>query len=230
MLLKNHMKQRILLFFVCSFLGYALAGLSQISGNVDLVEGKKGPPRGVSKDMLVYVDSVSAPIPESVKARPVVMQSENKAFAPRIEVVPVGGSVRFPNVDNIMHNVFSLSRSNRFDLGLYKSGAFKEFTFEKPGLVRVYCNIHPQMSAFIRVVDNPYFAWTKPDGSFEIPGVPPGQYQLRVWNERGEVGQAVVVREGGAHGVRIELDVSKFKTRRHTNKFGKPYRKKRGKY
>ena len=86
------------------------------------------------------------------------------------------------------------------------------------------------MSAFIRVVDNPYYAWVDADGSFEIPGVPPGQYEVRVWNERGEIGQSIVVREGGAHGVRLTLDVSKFKRRRHTNKFGKPYRKRRGKY
>ena len=119
---------------------------SQISGRVDLIEGDKGTPPGVSEAMLVFVEGVTAPIPAAVReaSSRVEVRSEDKTFQPRVAIVPTGSAVRFPNVDDIMHNVFSLSRGNRFDLGLYKSGASKAFTFEKPGLVRVYCNIHPR--------------------------------------------------------------------------------------
>ena len=113
---------------------------------------------------------------------------------------------------------------------LYKSGAEKDYVFENPGLVRVYCNIHPDMSAFVQVLPNPYFTWVAPDGSFTIDGVPAGNYTLKVWNEQGETSQPVVVTDAGASGVQLTLDVSKYKKRAHLNKFGKPYKRKRGKY
>ena len=75
------------------------------------------------------------------------MKSEQKRFAPRAIVLRKNGTVQFPNVDAIYHNVFSVSGANRFDLGLYRSGVAKERKFEDPGLVRVYCNIHPRWLA-----------------------------------------------------------------------------------
>ncbi len=113
-----------------------------------------------------------------MRDRRVSIGSRNKSFEPHVEVVPLGGSVSFPNHDDIMHNVFSLTKGNKFDLGLYKSGAKKDFTFASPGLVRVYCNIHPQMSALLQVMENPYFAWTSPDGGFLIDGVPARQLSV----------------------------------------------------
>src|SRR5215813_4808516 len=93
------------------------------------------------------------------------------------------GAVDFPNVDPIYHNVFSVSGANRFDLGLYRAGASKEKKFEEPGLVRVYCNIHPQMVGFVMVVDSDFAAVTGSDGSFRFEGVPAGPHKLKVWHE-----------------------------------------------
>ena len=85
------------------------------------------------------------------------MTMKGKAFLPRVTVVPVGSTVDFPNEDPIFHNVFSVSGENRFDLDLYKRPKSGSWTFQAPGLVRVYCNIHPQMSGVVLVRDNAYF-------------------------------------------------------------------------
>ncbi len=195
-----------------------------VSGKVTILE-KGNVKRAVIKDVLVYLEGVRAEFPPSVRERPVKIVSREKSFEPHLEVIPLNGSVSFPNLDDIMHNVFSLSKGNKFDLGLYKSGAKRDFTFASPGLVRIYCNIHPQMSAFLQVVENPYFAWAAPDGGFTIENVPPGNYQLKAWSEEGEAAQPVSVTESGAAGVIIGIDVSGFVKRPHTNKFGKPYKR-----
>ena len=198
-----------------------------VAGRVEVIE-KSGAKRESLEGILVYLDGVVAPIPDGLRSRSFTMTSRNKTFDPHVEVVPVGSTVTFPNVDDIMHNVFSLSRGNRFDLGLYKSGAKKDVVFENPGLVRVYCNIHPQMSGFIQVMSSPHFGLASPDGGFRLDGIPPGSYTLAVWHEEGETSRPIVVTENGARDIVIELDVSDFKKRPHLNKFGKPY--KRGKY
>ncbi len=202
---------------------------AQISGRVVLLE-KDGVERKASTDVLVYIEDAGVPAPSEASARTVTIRSKNKKFEPHVTAVTVGMGIEFPNLDNIMHNVFSISKGNRFDLGLYKSGAKKDFVFENTGLVRVYCNIHPHMSAFVQVLPNAYYAWVAPDGSFRIDDVPQGTFSLAVWHEQGSTRQPVVVTDQGASGVRIELDVSKYKKRPHLNKFGKPYKRKRGKY
>ena len=204
---------------------------AQISGRVVFLE-KGGVERKATKDVLVYLEDVDvdAPAGTEATASTVTITSKNKKFEPRATAVIVGMGVEFPNLDDIMHNVFSISKGNRFDLGLYKSGAKKDFVFEKAGLVRVYCNIHPHMSACVQVLPNAYYGWVADDGSFRIDDVPPGNYSLAAWHEQGSTRKPVVVTEQGASGVRIELDVSKYRRRPHLNKFGKPYKRKRGKY
>jgi plastocyanin len=198
-----------------------------VSGKVRLLD-KGNAPRTAIQDVLVFIEGVRAEIPESVRSRKTQVASRNKEFAPHVEAVPVGGKIHFPNLDDIMHNVFSLTKGNRFDLGLYKDGAGKDFEFVNPGLVRIYCNIHPQMSAFVHVLENPYFAWAKPDGSFLIENVPAGSYTLKAWHEEGETAKPIVVTEGGASSLLLDVDVSGYTKRPHLNKFGKPY--KRDKY
>ena len=133
-------------------------------------------------------------------------------------------NVEFPNQDPVFHNVFSVSGENRFDLDLYKKPKSGAWVFRHPGLVRVYCNIHPQMSAYVLVRDNPFWARPSEDGGFEIPDVPAGTWVVKAWHERaGEASQAVTVTEEGALDVALTLDASKWKRAPHKNKFGKDY-------
>ena len=112
------------------------------------------------------------------------MVTVRKAFLPRILVVPVGSTVRFPNQDPILHNVFSISGRNSFDLGLLGKGAGKSALFRETGIVRVFCNVHHGMFGYVFVVSSPYWARVGADGTFRIPDVPAGPGQLTVWNER----------------------------------------------
>lgn len=211
----------------CLGLGLALLlapslSRAQISGKVEILE--KGAKQKVIRDVVVYVDGLTAPAPETLRTKRYQITSQNKSFGPRVEAVPLGATVSFPNLDPIMHNVFSLSPGNKFDLGLYKSGASKDRRFDRPGLVRVYCNIHPQMSAFVLVLENPYFTWAKPDGTFRIENVPPGTYTVKAWHEKAHAEQQVEV---GSEGARISflLDSRRFKEQPHLNKEGKPYKR-----
>ena len=117
-----------------------------------------------------------------------------------------GTTVDFPNNDVTYHNVFSLSRTKSFDLGRYAAGKSKAVRFDKPGIVRVFCEIHSHMSAFILVFAHRYFALTDPDGSFRIDNVPPGSYNVFVWNESLPLEQRrVTVPEAGGE---VELNFS----------------------
>ena len=111
------------------------------------------------------------------------LQQKNKTFVPHILPVTVGTTVDFPNMDNIYHNVFSLSKSNGFNLGRYASGKSQQHTFNKQGLIEVFCDIHSHMHAYILVLPNRYYTQTDVDGSFHIKDVPPGTYTLVAWHE-----------------------------------------------
>lgn len=152
------------------------------------------------------------------------MALDARQFHPRVVVVPVGSTVSFPNQDPFNHNVFSLSDPNGFDLGLYGQRETHEKRFTRPGLVRVYCNIHPRMTGFVIVRDNAWY--TKPglDGSFTIENVPPGSYTLKVWHERTpEFSQAITVPAGGLSGLEITMDASGYHEVAHKNKYGQDY-------
>ena len=203
----------------------ALLGLSApvwagtVTGRVELVE-KGGRKASDLSDVVVYVEGAR------VKPKPatatVVMKG--KAFSPHVAVVAVGGTVEFPNEDPIFHNAFSVSGDNAFDLQLYKRPKMGAFTFQHPGIVKVYCNIHPQMSAVVLVRDNPLFTKAAADGSFAIEGVPAGKYTVKAWQERaGEAAVEVTVPDKGEAQARFALDASSYKTVPHKNKFGKDY-------
>jgi plastocyanin len=204
-----------------SLLGDAVPAESgSVRGRVRLFE-KGGRAADDAGDAVVWIEG------PKVKPRPstatVVMK--NKTFAPRVVVVPVGGTVDFPNQDPVFHNVFSVSGENRFDLDLYKKPKSAYKVFEHPGVVRIYCNIHPQMSAFVLVRENPFWARPGPDGRFEIPEVPPGDWVLKAWHERsGESSQGVTVPGDGVVEVALTLDASRWKRSPHKNKYGQDYK------
>jgi plastocyanin len=136
------------------------------------------------------------------------IEQEGEAFFPRVLAVTQGSTVDFPNGDPVFHNVFSLSSAASFDLGRYPMGRSRSVTFSKPGLVKVYCHLHSQMSASILVLDHPYFTTPSPDGRFTLANVPAGTYTLAGWHERvGERTVAVTVEPGKSIAVDIYLPV-----------------------
>jgi plastocyanin len=148
---------------------------------------------------VVYLDSAPAlafPDPEPQRA---TMDQRNERFVPHVLAITVGTTVDFPNSDNTYHNVFSLS-APRFDLGRYAAGRSKSVRFDRPGIVRVFCEIHSHMSAFILVFNHRYYAVTSPDGRYQIGRVPPGRYTLVAWNEGAirESRPIVIPEDGGA--------------------------------
>lgn len=191
----------------------------RIEGKVTLVEG--GRARADASNVVVWIEATR--VPDRAPA-PAKMTSEHKRFTPRVVAVEEGHPVSFPNEDPIFHNVFSVSGENHFDLGLYRSGRSKEKTFAAPGLVRVYCNIHPQMVGYVRVVDSSFAAVTGPGGAFAFDGVPAGPRVVRAWCEQGgEVSQPVVVHPRQTAAASIAFDVSAFKPQPHKNKYGQDY-------
>ncbi len=117
-------------------------------------------------------------------AKPALIAQEGASFRPDFAVVAVGQSIDLPNRDDIVHNVFSFSEHNAFDLGLYPQGQMRRITLQHPGVVRVYCSIHESMNATVLVVPSPFFARVDAKGGFAIRGVPPGHYRLHVWSDR----------------------------------------------
>ena len=111
------------------------------------------------------------------------MDQRNETFVPHVLAITTGTTVDFPNSDRIYHNVFSLSKTERFDLGRYAVGHSKPWRFDHPGIVRVFCDIHSHMNAFILVFSHPFFAITDADGRYHIDNVPPGTYNVIAWNE-----------------------------------------------
>jgi plastocyanin len=113
-----------------------------------------------------------------------IIEQRGREFAPHVLAVPVGSTVSFPNFDPIFHNVFSLSKPKAFDLGMYKSGETREIKFDKPGIVRLGCNLHATMSAYLIVVDAPHYVVVDKDGRFSFSALAPGKYKVQAWNER----------------------------------------------
>jgi plastocyanin len=119
------------------------------------------------------------------ETRKVVLTQQNLTFSPHVLAVRVGTTVEFPNLDRVFHNVFSFHDGKRFDLGMYPVGTVKHVTFGQPGLSRIFCNIHPNMAAYVMAVDSAYFAVSDPSGRFLIAAVPPGTYIYHAWHPGG---------------------------------------------
>lgn len=127
-----------------------------------------------------------------------VMDQRNETFVPHVLAVMVGTVVEFPNSDLIYHNVFSLSRAKRFDLGRYAAGKSKGVRMDRPGVIRVFCDIHSHMNAFVLVFNHPFFDVTDVEGRFELPSLPAGTYTVVGWYEgEARVTRPVVVPPAG---------------------------------
>jgi plastocyanin len=192
---------------------------AELGGRVEIVErdGKTVPGVGA----VVWLPGV--PAPPTPKSPPTVA-SKDKRFEPHVVAVARGATVVFPNLDKILHNVFSRTPGAEFDLGLYHQGKSKDVRFTAPGLVRIYCNIHSQMAGYIMVLDSADFAVVNDNGFYRLEGVPEGRRELRVWHERaGETGVMVQVVSGVPTTLNLTLDASSYKEVPHRNKYGEEY-------
>ena len=140
---------------------------------------------------------------------PFRMEQEGLAFKPHVLAIEKGAEVEFPNRDMLFHNVFSLSRPATFDLGRFPQSASKSLTFTKPGIIKVFCHIHSDMSGVIMVLDNPFFASPGRDGRFVIDGIPPGEYRVVAWHERAHMSvKRVRIEAGKASDLSFEIPLS----------------------
>ena len=157
------------------------------------------------------------------------MLQRDKKFTPSLLVVPIGSLVAFPNLDPWFHNVFSLYRGKRFDLGLYQAGDTKTVRFDRPGASYIFCNIHPEMSAVVLTVDSPYFAVSDKTGHVAIPSVPAGRYRLHVWYENADsaaldgLSRDIAVNDEDRTLPAMAIQITRHEIKGHKNKYGHEY-------
>jgi plastocyanin len=161
-----------------------VSAAEEIAGRVALAfEGARLADLGPTVVFLTPADGETLPAAPAAGAPPTIRQRDAR-FEPEFLVVTAGQGVVMPNDDSIFHNVFSFSRPNDFDLGVYPSGESRRVVFEHPGVVKLYCSIHESMSAAILVTPSPYHATVSRSGHYRIEDVPAGAYTLTVWNEK----------------------------------------------
>jgi len=195
------------------------------------VTGKVTLEGGVNTATAVATVVWLAPIADPTPVAPMhaVLAQTNKTFEPHLLVVTRGSTVEFPNRDPWFHNVFSLFNGKRFDLGLYEAGTSRTVHFDREGVSFIFCNIHPEMSAVVVVLNSPYFASTNKQGDFTIPGVPAGRYMLHVWNESAQpatlqaLSREVQLSDSSRSLGTIHVEVTRAASIPHKNKYGQDY-------
>ena len=169
-----------------------IRGRVELDGKSPAVERRPGvsdlgsPPARDLPNLLQSVVYLESAPPGAISVDPgrhAAMDQRNEMFVPHVLAVTTGTTVDFPNSDTIYHNVFSLSKARRFDLGRYAVGHSASVRFDQPGIVRVFCDIHSHMNAFILVFSHPFFGLTDAEGRYRIDNVPPGTYRVIAWNE-----------------------------------------------
>ena len=171
-------------------------------------------------DVVVFLRGVPETLPETANEVEEIRQIDEQ-FDPRVSVVLVGTKLSFPNDDRFQHNVFSPESSAGFDLGSYKSGTTKTYVPEAPGEIKVFCDIHPHMEAYVLVLETTYFGISGDDGKIWIGDIPPGTYEWEAWSPHAE-------HASGKISIRPEtnplaFDLVRRPSPRHLNKDGKPY-------
>jgi plastocyanin len=216
---ENNLRKFYTIIFSIGFLTFLYLPGQVIAGNIKgalKVKGLRTP-----ENILVYL-SKAPPAAEDLSKAKFVMDQRNLEFVPQVLPILVGATVDFPNNDKVDHNVFSMSRTKKFNLGSYTAGESKSVVFDKPGIVELRCDVHAEMAAYILVMKNPYFAVTDKQGQFEIPDsshleqtgltgvkdLAPGKYFIKSWHQKlKSQKQAVVVPENGV--VTIQLDLTR---------------------
>ena len=205
----------------------ALAGVAhaeRVTGKVTIT-GADGKP--VAADAIVYV--VGPVEPADPKDVPKIAQKDRR-FVPDLVAVTAGGSVAFPNADSFLHNVFSQSPDRKFDLGSFKKGESKAKDFPTPGVIDVYCNIHPEMAATILVLPNRLHTHVASDGSFAIDHVPPGRWTVFAYTRRAARPVSAPVTVTAGQDASVSLALVRGAELEHLNKYGEKYHDAGGTY
>jgi plastocyanin len=232
-------------FFVLASIvwsGVALSSLAQspnsasgsgatVSGEVTLTAQNSHRIERDASKVVVWLVPVQAFQPASARTgqKHYRLLQHNKRFDPGLLVVPVGSVVDFPNLDPWFHNVFSLYRGKRFDLGLYQAGSVRSVSFDRPGPSYLFCNIHPEMTGVVLAVNSEFFTVSDKSGKFSIFAVPPGQYVLHVWHENAAVSslqsaqRTVEVGESNVALPGISILLNHHAGTDHKNKYGQDY-------
>jgi plastocyanin len=159
-----------------------------------------------SRNVVIFFDGIRVSV--ALPAMKASIAQKDEQFAPHVVAVTPGSSVSFPNDDSFFHNVFSLSRGSAFNLGRYPSGVSRSRVFSRPGVVKVFCELHSHMSAVVRVFDHPWFTIPDDQGSFTIDDVPAGAHTLVAWHERiGERRDRITIRPRQTTAVTFTLPV-----------------------
>jgi plastocyanin len=222
----------LLLAFSCILLSLAFGpdvNDVTVSGQVEISKSSAHSKSKQSPGIVVWLRPLDSPAPKPTTPQgPVALVQKNKTFEPHLLIIQVGTVVDFPNHDPFFHNVFSLYDGKRFDLGLYEAGTSRHVRFDKPGVCYIFCNIHPEMSAVVLVLDTPYYGSVNGEGTFSIPNVPPGRYQLKVWDERAlpevldKLTHEVVVSDAKQNVGPLKI-VESDTPLAHKNKYGRDY-------
>ena len=191
-----------------------------VAGKVTVTDGN-GQPVG-DANVIVYV--VGFPEKGDPAATPVTIAQKNRKFVPDLVAVTVGEKVSFPNADPFLHNVFSQSAARRFDLGSFKKGDAKTKDFPQPGVVDVYCNIHPEMAATILVLPNRRHVQAAADGTYRIDGVPPGTWTVFAYTRRATKPASAPVTVTADQAAHVDLSLVRGPEPEHLNKYGEKYR------
>ena len=208
--------------------GASLSGHVRITDSNEAAVSKKSDYSGVA----VWLAPLAAE-PPHLTLKHAVMLQKNKMFLPHILTIAAGTTVEFPNMDPIFHNAFSSFNGQIFDIGLYPPGSTRSVRFARPGIVRVFCNIHPTMSAVIVVVDSAFLATTGRDGSFFFAGVPPGEYELHFFHERATPETLSkltkhIALTAAADAGQFEISETGYLPIPHKNKYGSDYPRQHG--
>jgi plastocyanin len=203
---------------------------AEVSGEVTLVQGSASHPADASQVVvwLVPLETLQK-IHAPTERNHYRLVQRNKRFEPSLLVIPVGSVVDFPNADPWFHNVFSLYRGKRFDLGLYQAGAQRSVHFDRTGPSYLFCNIHPEMTGVVLAIDSDLFAISDKAGHYSIAGVPPGKYLVRVWYENArpealqELQRTVTIESGNRALPTISVPVISQVRPGHKNKYNQDY-------
>lgn len=196
----------------------------RLEGRVQIL-GKKNKKHKPS-NVIITLKPLTPAHDTSVKNRTHEVDMRNKTYTPVAQTVLKGDRLQFNNHDDIKHNVFSSSGENTFDLGTFEGGGIRTVALQHTGIVKVYCNIHPEMATFVMVTDNPLHTISNKKGEFVIENIPTGEYTLSLWHIRGELNSDVVIEAGFNSMQELIIDASSYQRVVHKNKFGEEYEKK----